>query len=447
VEAWVATVPTEVADRSHVVVVGAGFGGLTLTRRLAATARHRLRITLVDRHNYHTFQPLLYQVATAGLDPQSIGHSVRGILHRTQVAFRMGTVTAVDWDARQVQLEDGDAVGFDTLVLAAGASTADYGIEGVAEHAFPLKSLPEATRLRNHILRQFERMESDPRAVDDGALTFVIAGGGPTGVELSGATAELIGQVIRDDHPHVDLARARIILVEMQDALLSPYSEANQRYTRQALEERGVEVRLGVAIEAVHPDRVVLSDGDDLPTRTVVWTAGVRANPVAGVLGVEQTAGGRVVVGRDLRIPGHPEAFVIGDLAGSRDARGELYPQLAPVAIQQGRHVADQIVALRRGGTTAAFDYVDKGTMATIGRNDAVAELPFGIRLRGALAWVAWLGLHIVYLIGFRNRATVLLNWTYNYLTHDRAARLILEQAERDEGAELEEGRAQRRSA
>lgn len=424
---------TDGHERDHVIVVGAGFAGLNVARRLSKKApdEARPRITVVDRHNYHTFQPLLYQVATAGLEPQSIGHSVRGIFHGLDVDFRLGTVEGVDWDHRRLLLADGSDLAFDTLVLAAGAATADYGIPGVAEHAWPLKSLPEATRLRNHILTQFERVEAEPGLVDDGVLTFVVAGGGPTGVELAGATAELLDRVVRRDHPHVDLTRARIILVEMMDALLAPYSEKSQRYTRQALEDRGVEVRLGTAISEVHEDRVVLSDGDDIPTSTVVWTAGVKANPLADALGLEQTKGGRVVVAPDLRVPGHPEAYVIGDLAGASDDEGTLHPQLAPVAIQQGKHVADQILRTARGEVTVPFSYLDKGTMATIGRNDAVAEIPFGIELRGFVAWIAWLGLHLLYLVGFKNRATVLLNWTYNYLTYDRAARLILDQDER----------------
>ena len=432
------TAAIDTSEVPHVVIVGAGFAGINAARRLAkASAAHPMSITIVDRHNYHTFQPLLYQVATAGLEPQSIGHSVRGMFHHRRADFRMAAVTGVDWDARELELDDDSRLAYDTLILAVGAATADYGIDGVAEHAFPLKSLPEATRLRNHILRQFERVDADPRLAERGAMTFVIAGGGPTGVELAGATAELVGRVVARDHPSVDTGDARIILVEMLDTLLPPYSAKNRAYTQRALEERGVEVRLGTAIEEVRPDAVRLSDGEEIATNTVVWTAGVRANPLADVLGLEQTKGGRIVVGPDLRVPGRPEVFVAGDLAGATDGDGDPLPQVAPVAIQQGRYVAEQVLRLRRGELTVPFAYADKGTMATIGRSDAVAELPFGIRLRGFVGWLAWLVLHLVYLVGFRNRATVLLNWTYNYLTYDRAARLILEQHEGDEAAEL----------
>lgn len=426
----------------HVVVVGAGFAGLNVARRLAASDRNvGLRVTVVDRHNYHTFQPLLYQVATAMLEPQSIGRNVRSIIRASAASFRMGTVTGVDWDARHVELADGGVLSFDTLVLAAGATTADYGIEGVAERTWPLKSLPDATRLRNHILRRFEQAEFDPSTIDAGGLTFVVAGGGPTGVELAGALAELVDRVVRKDHPRIDVERVRIIIVEMLHTLLPGYSERNRRYASRTLAQRGVEVRVGTAIEGVGSDRVRLSDGDEIPTATVIWTAGVRASPLGDVLGVEQTEGGRIAVDRHLRIPGRP-AYVIGDLAGAADERGVLYPQLAPVAIQQGRYVAEHVLLDRGDQPMPPFQYREKGTMATIGRNAAVAELPFGLSLRGLVAWFAWLGLHIVYLIGFRNRAIVLVNWAYNYLTYDRAARIILEHDEPDEPDALRHSRA-----
>ncbi|MFA9430051.1 NAD(P)/FAD-dependent oxidoreductase [Egicoccus sp. AB-alg2] len=414
--------------RHHVVVVGAGFAGLNVARRLGRAASDTpLRITLVDRHNHHTFQPLLYQVATAGLESDSIGHSVRGLFRRLPVDVRLGTVVGVDWDARRVELDDGASLDFDTVVFAAGAESADYGIEGVSEHAFMLKWIPDALRLRNHLLRQFERVESHPELIEQGALNFVVAGGGPTGVELSGAIAELVEHVVQRDHPNVDIAKVRVVLVEMMDALLGTYSQASQRYARRALEERGVEVRTDTAIEAVEADEVRLSDGERIPTATVVWTAGVRANPLADVLGLEQGKGGRVKVAGDLRVPGRADAFVVGDLAAVTGKDGQVLPQLAPVAIQQGQHVADQIVRLRRGEPTAPFRYRDRGTMATIGRRDAIAELALGVKLHGSLAWLSWLGLHLLYLVGFRNRVAVLGNWAYAYLTYDRAARLIIE--------------------
>lgn len=415
------------ARTPHVVVVGGGFAGLAAVRRLGKAADETpMRITLLDRNNYHTFQPLLYQTATAGLEPQSIGASLRSIVRRLPVDVRMGEVQTIDWEDRRIELADGGSLRYDELVFAAGAETADYGIDGVAEHAFPLKWIPEATALRDHVLLQFEQVENDPSLIDQGALTFVIAGAGPTGVELSGAVAELIDHVVEHDHPQVDLSKARIVLVEMLDDVLPPYGPRSQRYARRALEGRGIEVRTGTAISEVTPDCVVLDDGERIPARTAVWTAGVRANPLADQLGVEQDGGGRIAVGRDLRLPGHPEVFVVGDVAAATDEAGDPLPQLAPVAIQQGKHAAEQIVRRRRGEPTTTFRYRDKGTMATIGRRDGVAELPFGLRLYGTVGWLAWLGLHLLFLAGFRNRLTVLINWTYNYVTYDRAARMIL---------------------
>ena len=429
------------ATPPHVVVVGAGFAGLNAARRLAREARETpMRITLIDRHNYHTFQPLLYQVATSGLQPQDIGYSVRGIFGRSlfgrpsPVSFRMATVVGVDWDAKRLELAHGEGIDFDLLVLAAGASTNDYGIPGVSEFGFPLKSLHEAVQLRNHVLGQFERVETDPELIDKGALNFVIAGGGPTGVELSGAMAELVDHVIASDHPQLDTSRVRIILVEMLDTLLAPYSERSRAYTKEALEERGIEVKLSTAIEHVSFGEVALDSGERIPTRSLIWTAGVKANPLADVLDLEQTKGGRVATERTLKVAGR-DAFVIGDLSGATDEDGDLYPQLAPVAIQQGKFVSEQIPRLLRGRALEAFHYVDKGTMATIGRHDAVTELPFGINIRGPLAWLAWLFLHLMYLVGFRNRIAVFFSWMWNYVTYDRSSRLIItpSQPEEDE--------------
>ena len=418
----------------HVVVIGAGFGGLTAARRLAEAGEDRpLQVTLLDRRNHHTFQPLLYQVATSGLQPQDVGHPLRpifGLRRRsarpTAVEVRLGEATRVDRDAHQVALADGTRLSYDRLVVAAGAVTSEFGVPGVAEHAFALKSLAESLALRDHVLRQFEHAATS--AGDDPApLTFVIAGGGPTGVELAGALAELVDDVLRRDHPRLDLRRVRIVLVEMADRLLGAFSERSGAYALRALRRRGVEVRLGTALTRAEADRVLLDDGTEIPTRTLVWVAGVTAAPLAAQLDAPRTRGGRVEVTPTLQLPGDPEVYVIGDVAAATDADGELLPQLAPVALQQGRYVADRIVADLDGrGDQRPFRYVDKGTMATIGRHDAVAELPLHLRLTGPLAWLAWLGLHLLFLVGFRNRVAVLLSWVWNYLTYDRAARLIL---------------------
>lgn len=407
---------------ARVVVVGAGFGGLTAARALA---RLPVRVTLVDRRNYHTFQPLLYQVATAGLDSASIAYPIRSILHsEPSLRVRVGAATGVDLDGRRVELEDG-GLEYDYLVLAAGAITANFGIPGVEEHGLPLKSLTDALRLRSHLLEQFEHSDAS-RAERDRDINIVVVGGGPTGVELCGGLSELITGVLCGDYPDLDLSRARIILVEAAGRLLGAFSASSSRRALEDLSRRGVEVRLGATVRRVGPDWVELGDGSALPTRTLVWTAGIRANPLGERLGVELTRGGRVPVGADLSLPGRPEVFVIGDLAAARDSDGRTYPQLAPVAMQQARHVARQIAGRLEGRAGVPFRYRDKGTMATIGRNSAVAELPGHIRFGGFPAWIAWLGLHLVFLVGFRNRLAVLLDWSWNYLTYQRGARLIL---------------------
>ena len=275
-------------------------------------------------------------------------------------------------------------------------------------------------------MRRFEAADADPTELDRGGLTFVVVGGGPTGVETAGAMAELFAVVFRKDYPALDVSRARVVLVEMQDHLLDPFKASSRRHALDTLAARGVEVRLGAKVTSVAPDHVTFADGEVVPCQTLVWAAGVQANPLAATLGLPQDRGGRVVVGPDLRVPDHPDVWAIGDIAATRDRRGDLLPQLAPVAMQSGRHVARQIRRQLQARPTEPFRYVDKGTMATIGRRAAVAELPGGIRLRGALAWLAWLGLHLVFLVGKRNRLSVLLNWAWNYVTWDRGPRLIL---------------------
>jgi NADH dehydrogenase len=407
-----------------VVVIGAGFGGLEVARHLKGAP---VDVTIVDQHNFHTFQPLLYQVATAGLNAADVAHAVRGLFHRqSNVRFRQGRVTGVDWLARTVAVDGHPDVSFDHLVVAGGATVTYFGTPGAAEHGFALYTLGDATRLRNHIVRRFEAADADRAELDRGGLTFVVVGGGPTGVETAGALAELFAMVFRKDYPSLDVARARIVLVEMQDHLLHPFKPSSRRHALETLRSRGVEVRLGAKVAAVDTDTVTFADGEELPCQTLVWAAGVQANPLAATIGVAQDRGGRIVVDPDLRLPEHPGAWAIGDIAAARDRKGDLLPQLAPVAMQSGRHVARQIRRLMAGQPTEPFRYRDRGTMATIGRRAAVAELPGGIRLRGAPAWLAWLGLHLVFLVGKRNRASVLLNWAWNYLTWDRGPRLIL---------------------
>ncbi len=411
-----------------VVVIGAGFGGLEVARRLKDTP---VEVTLVDQHNFHTFQPLLYQVATAGLNAADVAYAVRGLFHgQANVRFRRARVTGVDWVARTVALADHPSLPFDHLVVAGGATVTYFGTPGAAEHGYALYTLEDATQLRNHVVRRFEAADADPSELDRGGLTFVVVGGGPTGVETAGALAELFAMVFRRDYPDLDLSRARVVLVEMQDHLLQPFAASSRRHALDSLEAKGVDVRFGTKVASVGPAEVTFADGEVLPCQTLVWAAGVRANPLAAALGVATDGGGRVVVGDDLRIPDRPGGWAIGDIAAAKDRKGELLPQLAPVAMQAGRHVARQIGRRVQGNPTQPFRYRDKGTMATIGRRAAVAELPGGIRLRGGIAWLAWLGLHLVFLVGTRNRASVLLSWAWNYLTWDRGPRLILDGAQ-----------------
>lgn len=411
--------------RDHVVVIGAGFAGLEVVKELAQA---RVDITLIDRNNYHKFQPLLYEVAMAGLEADDIAHNVRDIFRKQpNVRFRMGTVAAVDREEQQVQMADGAVVAYDYLVVCAGAVTHYFGVPGAAEHAFPLKNIPDAIALRNHALRQFERFDRDPVAAGEGALTFVLVGGGPTGVEMAGALVELFS-TLEGDFAHLDVQEhARVVLIEMQDALLPPYEPSLQQYTRETLEERGVDVQTGTVVEHAEATGVQLASGEWVPTQTLIWAAGVRAHPLADTLNTPQHGNGTVVVERTLSLPDDDRVYVVGDMAAAEDADGTPYPGVAQVAMQQGRHAARQILALREGEERTPFTYRDLGQMATIGRNAAVGELPGGIKLKGFTAWVLWVFIHIAKIVGFRNRASAFVNWMYNYFTYQRSARLILD--------------------
>jgi NADH dehydrogenase len=412
--------------RPKVVIVGAGFGGLYAAKTLKRT---EVDILIVDQHNYHTFQPLLYQVATAGLDTGDVAHQVRGVFHRQRnVRFRQGTVVGVDWDAKAVLLKDGSRLRYDYLILAAGAVYNDLGTPGVRRYGLFLKSLSEAANIRSHILRQFERVSADPSLLAQGALNFVIVGAGPTGVEMAGALVELFDRVIPKDFPELGSERAKVMVLELQETVLPPYSEKTRRYTEAVLRKRGVEVRLNTAVAEVREREVVLEGGETIPTETLIWAAGIRGHPLVRNLGLELTRGERIAVDKDLRVAGHEGVFVVGDLSGAQDDEGKLYPQVAPVAIQQGQHAGKQIARLLRGESTKAFRYFDKGSMAIIGRSAGVAELSktfLGLKLRGFLGWLAWLFIHLIYLPGYRNRFSALLSWTYNYFTYDRHTRLI----------------------
>ncbi len=404
--------------------MGAGFGGLATTKALADAP---VDVVLIDANNYHLFQPLLYQVATAGLGADDIAFPTRGIFHRQRnVEVVMGRVVGADLAARVLEVDGVGLVPYDSLVLAAGAATASYGIAGVEEHAFTLKHLPDALRLRNHVLRCFEEAATDPGLLDEGVLTIVIVGAGPTGVELAGGLVELF-RVLAKDFPQVEVARARAVLVETTDRVLGTFSPRLSARALRQLGRMGVEVRLGTAVDRLEPTAVHFTGGERLPAHTVVWAAGVQANALGRVLGLEVGRGGRIAVLPDLSVVGHPDVYAIGDIAAARDAKGNLLPQLAPVAVQAGHHAARQIVAKGSGRPGGPFRYRDKGTMATIGRNRGIAQLPGGIRLSGWPGWMAWLVLHLVMLLGFRNRANVLVNWWWSYVTYDRGSRIIVD--------------------
>lgn len=409
----------------HVVVVGAGFGGLAATRALA---RADVRITIVDQRNTQTFQPLLYQVATATLSADDVAADVRGLLRRQRnVRVRMGRVSGIDLDAKTVHLDDGADLTFDSLVLAAGTVSNDFGISGVEAHGFALKSVDDATLLRNHVLRQIEEAAATGGA-SAGRLTFVVAGAGPTGVEMAGALSELISHA-RADVPELADVPARIVLVEPTGTVLPPYAPTTQAYTERALLERGVELRLDASVRAVDADSVTLDDGEVIASRTLVWAGGVRAHPLAAALGVPLTRGARVPVTDRLHLASHPDVFVIGDMAGPA-GDGAALPQVAQVAIQMGAHAARVIRARLNGRTVAAFRYADRGQMAIVGRGAGVAELARGMggaRIRGPLGWLAWLALHLVYLPGAQNRAQVLVRWLTGLVSPRGSARSILE--------------------
>jgi NADH dehydrogenase len=410
-------------SRPKVVIVGAGFGGLRTAHRLSKLP---VDVTLVDARNYHTFQPLLYQVATAALDTEAIAHTVRGMFqHERNVAFRMAEAQGVDWEGKRLIVDCCEPIPFDYIVFAAGTVTNDFGIEGVAQNAFGLKSIEEAVALRSHIMCQFELADADPALIEQGALTFVIVGGGPTGVEMAGAMVEWIDRVLRKDFPRLDVSRSKVILLEALDKLLAPFDPTLQKHALNVLTRRGVDVRLNTAVTQVTPDAVHLKSGEIIPTCTVIWGAGVKAHPIAGKLGVEQSRGGRIVVNPDLSIPSKPFAFVIGDLAMGKNPDGTPHPQLAQAALQGGAHVATQIARLMRDEPAEPMVYKDPGFMATIGRSAGVAQFPNGWKFKGFIGWFMWLFLHLVFLVGFRNRAVVFITWMYSYFTYDRSARLI----------------------
>jgi NADH dehydrogenase len=413
--------------RRSVVIVGAGFGGLRVARGLS---RAPVDVTILDRHNYHTFVPLLYQVATAGLEPEEIAQPIRRILRDVlNVRFRLDMVTGVDLDRHIITTNLGE-LRYDYLVLAAGSATNYFG-QDLAQVTSALRDLDDAERLRDQVLGTFEAasVAEDP-ARRRQLMTLIVVGGGPTGVELAGALAELRRHVLPRDYPELDLSFARILLLEATDRILPGIPAGLQAKALAKLRELGVEIRLRAPVADADANSVTLSSGELISAGAVMWVAGMRAPPLAESVPTAKDSAGRLLVSRALNLPGHPEVYAIGDMAHVGGLETLPHPMLAPVAIQQGALVAENILCRLAGKPQKRFVYKDRGTMVTIGRNAAVARI-YGLRLSGFVAWLTWLTVHLVWLIGFRNRMLVLVNWAWNYLTYDRGVRLIRRTASR----------------
>src|SRR6202522_1188645 len=405
-------------DPPHVAIVGAGFAGLATVRKLRKAG---LRVTVLDKNLYSTFQPLLYQVATGGLNPGDVSYPVGGAAGRYGARYLRGELAGIDQVAQRATLADGRELDYDYLLLATGVAANYFGTPGAAENTFGLYTRVNAIVLRDHVMNGFEQLSADPGGKSEFAVTVV--GGGATGVELAGTMGELRGTVLRSAFPDVDPSRIHVHLVEMADQLLMPFDPKLREYARRQLVKRGVDIRLNTKILEVRPDRVVLGDDESLPSDLTVWAAGVAGPDALGALGLPRGKAGRVLVLPDLRVEGSDRIFAIGDIALCEQ---DPAPQLAQPALQQGKHAAGQIARLVRGEPTQPFRYRDRGTMATIGRRSAVVQLPIGVRFTGTLAWLAWLGLHLIYLLGGRNRVTTLINLSWRYLAWGHGGGVIV---------------------
>jgi NADH dehydrogenase len=406
-----------------VVIVGAGFGGINAAHALGNTGVDAL---ILDRNNYHGFWPLLYQVATAALEPESIAYPVRAIFRKfPNIDFQMAEVQDVDFDRKQVHTDFG-TYDYDYLILSAGSTNNYFGNNAFSTQTYGLKDIDDAERLRNRVLYNFEQAvhESNPERRRE-LMTFVIIGGGSTGSELAGAMSELIHHVLRKDYPLLNVNDAKVILIEAAPKILATFPESLQKSAMQKLAKIGVQVRLQTPVETVHNGCITFKDGSTLQAGVVVWAAGVRAAELSDTLEAQHEKGGRVRVNPTLNVPGHPNVYVVGDMAYLEGYQGKQpYPQVAPVAIQQGKWAANNILLQTQGRRMRPFRYFDKGNLATIGRGYAIMDA-FGVKLTGLPAWIAWIFVHILYLVGFRNRLIVLTNWVFNYFTYDRGVRLI----------------------
>ena len=416
--------------RPRVVVIGAGFGGINVAQGLAAAP---VDIVLIDRTNHHLFQPLLYQVSTAALSPSDIASPIRALLGQNKnVSVIFGEVDAVDKDKKLVCLKDTGSIQYDYLVLATGSAYTWYGNDEWSKHAAVLKTLPDALQIRRRILESFDWAESrtDPKEIA-ALTTFVVVGGGPTGVELIGSIAELARATLNTEYRHIDPSKARIVLVDAAPRILAEFPQKLSNYAHKTLESLGIEVRLGTGCECIDARGVTLKGGERIEAANVFWCAGTRAEPAAQWIGASAGKQNRLEVTSDCSVPNHPEIFAIGDVASYKTSEGKILPALAPVAKQQGEYVA-KVVASRIGARKhpGPFKYTDLGTMAVIGRSHAIAVLG-GVSLKGYIAWLAWSLVHLLLLIGFRNRIIVFTNWAWAYVTYGRGARLVVGTAER----------------
>jgi len=405
------------SQKPRVVILGAGFGGLTAARAMADTAH----VTVVDRHNFQTFLPLLYQVSTAGLAADHVAHPIRGALRKTGVQFRMGSPISVDHKNKTIKLDSSEVLAFDQLIVALGSVTADFSIPGVAEYALGMKSVSEALAIRAEVMRRFEDL---CRFEDDTSFSISVVGGGPTGVEMAGAFAELVRGPLKNDQAHA-AAHIRINLIEAGPRILPMFSEKLSARAKKDLEKLGVNVLLNTAVAELKPRSIIVKDGNEIASEVTIWAAGVKGEPAGGLLNLPLVST-RIDVDESLQVKNYPGIFAIGDISGFVGKDGRFLPMVAPVAMQQGRFIAKQIKRLADGKALEAFKYIDKGSMATIGRHKAVVEVK-SFRMAGIPAWYAWLWLHLFYLVGGRNKIGTMADWTWNYLTFDRGNRHIMD--------------------
>jgi len=412
--------------RPRVLVLGGGFAGIGAAQKLRKSDAD---VVVVDKHDYHTFQPLLYQVATGLLEQPAVGHPIRDLFHdQENTRIHQDRITSVDLDAREVAFGKLEPMSYDYLVFALGAEVNFFGVEGAAEHAFPLYTLADAVRLKEHVLRRWEEADRQPELVENGALNVVVVGGGPTGIETAGAMAELYNGVFKKDYPDMPHDRVKIILVEAGPELFPMFKQDIRDYTEKALAKRGVEVMTGEVVESITPLRVTLKSGNVLPAHTLVWGAGLQGNELVRSLGLELERGNRIGVDAELRLSAHPEVYVVGDIAAITDPKtNQVLPQLGSVALQAGEHAGKTIAQRIAGKEPKPFKYHDKGTMATIGRGSAVVQMLGGRTMKGKAASMSWATVHLALLPTNEDRAKAVVDWAGAGLTHQRSARITVE--------------------